>query len=522
MSAWFISRARRGSPPPVTSGNELTPYIDYSAYYAAVGDALSASRGGANIFVAGWALDLGTPVGSGSVQERIGELLKRIGAAGARVRVLLSGHYDNPSRPNAAWLGKQPGCAVILDDRLRLAGCFHQKSVVVADSSGVTAFLGGMDMATDRLAKAKPKTGPWHDVQVRLRGPAAADVYATLTSRWESHWANRGDRLPRVSSPGGGRRNSGCGAQVVRTYGNPRTTVPLTVLRPENSLVTLAAAARHLREASEFAFAPGGESAIHDLLVKAIHATRETIYVEDQYFVASTSIGGEEELLAALAETIARPTFKHMLVLTTGVGTVQPELHQVNRRRRDLVRRIAAKYPDRISVWAYKGGQYRCSWLHSKMWLFDDTMAVIGSANFNRRGLSHDGELGIGVVDLDNPSRGWVHELRKQLWLKHLPSPTRPVTAEQIKDFEAGRALWVDTKDTLLSRMDLEAGDPYQPDDLILCDKPMVESGIIFEMGRFFRDCACGRWPLGPASLLTTELRSIESQWHLILDPDGT
>jgi phosphatidylserine/phosphatidylglycerophosphate/cardiolipin synthase-like enzyme len=511
---WFITQSRRGKLTAATRNNEATAYIHYVDYYAAVGDAIAAVGNGGVILMAGWGLDLETPVGSASPQEKIGDLLKRVAAGGTRVRVLVSGHVENPSAPVVSWLNQQPGCAAILDDRLRLFGCFHQKSVVVLSAQGLVAFLGGMDFGRDRLPSIATNGAPWHDVQVRLRGTAAADVYATLASRWESHAKNKYDRLPRALMSGGVPRGSGCGVQVVRTYGNPRTSMPLTVRRPENLRLSIADAIRRLTARSEFSFAPTGESSIHDLMVKAIRATRETIYVEDQYFVACKGMAGNEELLQALAETIARPTFKHMLVLTTGVGTVQGELHQTNRRRRELVNRIAARFPDRISVWAYKGGQSRCYWLHSKTWIFDDTMAVIGSANFNRRGLSHDGELGAGVVDLDRPRRGWVHELRTSLWLKHLPTPKRPVTKDQVVDFEPGRALWVDTPDTYLFRMDIAVGEKSQPDNLILCGQP--ESSSESRMQRFIRKCACENTPLSIVA------RDEENQWNFAIDPDGS
>jgi phosphatidylserine/phosphatidylglycerophosphate/cardiolipin synthase-like enzyme len=512
LKTWFITSSRRGTPPAATPNNEVTPYIHYVDYYAAVGDAIAAVGNSGHVLLVGWGFDLETPVGSGSPQEKVGDLLKRVAAGGARVRVILSGHFDNPSPPAVDWLNRQKGCAAILDDRVRFVGCFHQKAVVVSGAGGLTAFLGGMDFGRDRLPRPETNGAPWHDVQVKLRGAAAADVLSTLASRWESHKRNKGDQLPRAAVPGGARRGSGCGVQVVRTYGNPRSGVPLTVRRPENFRLSIADAMRQLASDNEFAFAPTGESSIHDLMVQAIRATRETIYVEDQYFVAAKGMGGNEELLQALADTIARPTFKHMLVLTTGVGTVQGELHQTNRRRRELVNRIAARFPDRISVWAYKGGQSRCSWLHAKTWIFDDTMAVIGSANFNRRGLSHDGELGVGVVDLDQPRRGWVHELRTRLWLKHLPTDKRPVTRDQVVDFEPGRALWVDTPDTLLFRMDIAKGDPYQPDNLILCDQSPPSGS----MQRFLRRCACEK------GALTLVVRDEENQWNLAIDPDGS
>lgn len=527
LKTWFITQSRHGAPPAATPNNEVTAYIDYVEYYAAVGDAIAAVGKGGNILIAGWSLDLETPVGSATPQEMVGELLKRVAGDGARVRILLSGDLRNPNPPIASWLNKQQGCLAILDDRLRLIGCFHQKSVVVSGAQGLTAFVGGMDFGRDRLADPAKDRAPWHDVQVRLRGAAAADVYATLASRWETHGQNKSDRLPRLSVPGGARGRLGCEVQVVRTYGNPRTTLPLTIRRPENSrlsLLLLGDTIRRLSGDNEFAFAPTGESSIHDLMVQAIRATRETIYVEDQYFVASKGIGGNEELLQALAEAIARPTFKHMLVLTTGVGTVQGELYQTNRRRRELVQRIAGRYPDRISVWAYKDGRSRCYWMHAKTWIFDDTMAIIGSANFNRRGLSHDGELGLGVVDLDQPRDGWVHELRTRLWLKHLPTPTRPVTKKQVVDFEPGRLLWVDTADTYLFRMDRDiiAGKSYGEDKLIFCDQP--DSSSTTRVQRFIRQCACDGVVArtGPAGLLTPVVRNPEIQWNIVIDPDGT
>jgi phosphatidylserine/phosphatidylglycerophosphate/cardiolipin synthase-like enzyme len=512
LNRWFIAKARRGQPPAVDVGNEVSPYIHYVDYYNALGDALRAAREGAVVLLSGWSVDLETPLGS-TPQQTLGELLVQAGAAHAKVCVLLSGHLGNPSSPAADWVQRQPGCTAILDDRTRLPGCFHQKAVAILTGSGVNAFVGGMDIGRDRLADPTSKRAPWHDVQVKLHGPAASDVYATLAARWESHRSQDGNRLARVprlaANVRGGERRA---VQVVRTYGNPRTGVPLTSLRKENLNLSLAQILKELRSGNEFGFAPEGESSIHDLLVQAIRATRETIYVEDQYFVASTAMGGQEELLQALTEAIARPTFKHMLVLTTGVGTVQGELFQTNQRRRDLVRRIAARFPDRISLWAYKGGQDRCYWLHSKMWIFDDTMAVIGSANFNRRGLSHDGELGVGVLDMESTTRGWVRDLRKRLWLKHLPTSGRPVTPEQVDDFEQGRALWVDNGNTLLFRLDTEVGEPSQPDRLMVCDDPLPPT----HWGRFVRGCACGPFPI------VAPMRSLERQWNLALDPDGT
>ena len=104
-----------------------------------------------------------------------------------------------------------------------------------------------------------------------------------------------------------------------------------------------------------------------------------------------------------------------------------------------------------------------------------------------------------------------MRELRKQLWLKHLPTDHHKVTAEHVHDFETGRRHWVDTKDTLLARLDLQVGDPFQPDQFLVCnDRPVAERV------KPFRAVACQPGVLG------VPLSDFESQWNLVLDPDGT
>ena len=72
--------------------------------------------------------------------------------------------------------------------------------------------------------------------------------------------------------------------------------------------------------------------------------------------------------------------------------------------------------------------------------------------------------------------------------------------------------MWVDTADTLLYRVDAEAGEPGPPDRLMVCDDPAPPT----RWGRFVRGCACEPYPFD------APLRSYERQWNLALDPDGT
>jgi phosphatidylserine/phosphatidylglycerophosphate/cardiolipin synthase-like enzyme len=232
-------------------------------------------------------------------------------------------------------------------------------------------------------------------------------AYSTATT-WSvgntsSHWSKtlKGAASSRVPPDSGSKP---CSKTTSPGNAPDVTGLTLETLTPRSTVNDISRAWRQFQRARRnpaFGFSPRGESGIHDLLVKAIRVAETSIYVEDQYFALAAAIGGTNELLDALASTVAKSSFRHLVVITCDVGTIQGELYQVNRRRRDLWNRVAGRFSDKVSVWAYKGGQNRCYWLHAKAWIFDDTFAVIGSANFNRRSLSTDGELAVGVVDLE-------------------------------------------------------------------------------------------------------------------------
>jgi len=58
---------------------------------------------------------------------------------------------------------------------------------------------------------------------------------------------------------------------------------------------------------------------------------------------------------------------------------------------------------------------YRPIYVHAKVSIVDDRWATAGSANLNSRGMSHDAELNVAVLD-DDFARG----LRQSLWAEHL------------------------------------------------------------------------------------------------------
>jgi hypothetical protein len=58
--------------------------------------------------------------------------------------------------------------------------------------------------------------------------------------------------------------------------------------------------------------------------------------------------------------------------------------------------------------------RYRPIYVHAKVGVVDDLWSTIGSANLNSRGLSHDAELNLAVLDGD-----FARGLRLALWAEH-------------------------------------------------------------------------------------------------------
>jgi phosphatidylserine/phosphatidylglycerophosphate/cardiolipin synthase-like enzyme len=84
-------------------------------------------------------------------------------------------------------------------------------------------------------------------------------------------------------------------------------------------------------------------------------------------------------------------------------------------------------------VWIFRGTPV---YVHAKVVVVDDTWAMIGSDNLNRRSWTHDSELSVAVLDakhdereptdpggLGDGARTFARDLRLQLWREHLERP---------------------------------------------------------------------------------------------------
>lgn len=462
--------------PTFDGDSEWRPIVDGLAYLAEL-DRLIAELGvGDEILIAGLELDpdldlCGRPRGADGYAA-LGDRLVAAGAAGADVRVLLAGKVTASFIPlrglanfraNAATVrmldaarpkgwpadGRPPleGHALV-DYSGVLLGSNHQKIVVVTQGATVTAFIGGIDLVANRYDAPPHDTlfldgrrWGWHDMTVRLRGPAAAHAHDVYLQRWRE-----AATLP--------------ARPYLRTHRPPLPHLnPPAALAPAPALEQRAvpahgASVRVLRSLSDrkldsvfpwrrVGWDAGAATGIHEIfqtLVAAIAAARCYVYIEDQYLYEYAGRKPKFELYPYLRDAAARG----VKVILVGSGIRDPEdpglnLRPINRTmNRDIRTKIIDKLdPDcRGNVVLYR---LEHATVHAKLTLVDDAFANIGSANLFSRSMSGvDSEISAAV----STTTSLVCDLRVQVWGEHLRAPLTPELQRSLADLDLALGIW--------------------------------------------------------------------------------
>ena len=223
---------------------------------------------------------------------------------------------DNPLAPHPITI-----LGISLDAVDNHFGTYHHKLALIKPADPNTppfAYLGGIDISPNRVDDPLHRAiVPFHDLQVRLTGPAVNDVIQTTAERATYHGATPPARLaatvtvPEPSPPGPHI------VQVGRTYFAPT----------DGDVLPLPSA-------------PRGEHTTRDTVLRAIAAAREYIYIEDQYFTPEKAV-----LNALLAAGQGAPDLQLMVTLVEDNGQLYGEL------RRDYVyAQLAGVYGERFHV----------------------------------------------------------------------------------------------------------------------------------------------------------------------------
>ncbi|NIJ18683.1 phosphatidylserine/phosphatidylglycerophosphate/cardiolipin synthase-like enzyme [Sphingomonas naasensis] len=312
---------------------------------------------------------------------------------------------------------------IIEPDIARLTGSHHQKVLVVKRGELLVGYCGGIDMNPNRVRVVDADTGqPHHDTHCRIIGPSAHDLLSTFVSRWRHHPG---------SSRFGGLRGDGLGvpaaiaspSPVDAPFGGPLSVMIARTFNPVRSAPPLVVAERGIKPA----------------LLAAIASARSFIYCEDQYLL---------DLDTARALIAAVPRLNHVTILIPGNPITDVPFGK--EYRRDFVGLIDTLLlpPHRAKLGVFQLTTSQSAptfgdhtYVHSKSWVFDDELAVIGTANCNRRSYTFDSEVDAFIFE-DNRREGdtrqtFAQRYRMALWQHHLGVP-----GSAVADGAASVRLW--------------------------------------------------------------------------------
>lgn len=455
-----------GTPqcPTYRDDTEWHPIVDGVEYFAELRALFDRAGPGDTVLITGLNLEPGMDLTGAEPgtdgYESLADRLARLAESGVDVRVLLTAAVFSGSVPGVAIGPFRANAFAVLELRRRPAlhgrvlldwsgsgiGCHHQKVVLAHVGGELTAFVGGLDLSSDRydaephdrLSVGTERWG-WHDGAVRLRGPAAARVWELYRGRWAETvtlpprrfmvtpvtWAemNPGPFPPALAPapPAPPRPAPGTAVQVLRSLRPWKIDHFGTLYR------------RHWTVLPRY-----GVQEVFHALAAAIRAARHYIYLEDQYFYEVPGGRRAFRLYGLLREAAARGV-RIVLVCSGRKDPVEAGVNKLRRKvtgdvQRDVIDKLAPA--DRGNVIMHRIEDLT---VHTKLMLVDDVFAAVGSANFFSRSMrGTDTELNTALVT----SGDTVRDLRVRLWAEHLRTELTDELRPYLEDLDLAIGMW--------------------------------------------------------------------------------
>jgi phosphatidylserine/phosphatidylglycerophosphate/cardiolipin synthase-like enzyme len=471
-----------------TGDSELRFIVDGVTFFSTIAADLRAlPAAGAFVYLAGWVFDPGVVLPDRGTPPTIGELLAGLNQQGADVRVLLFAGTSGISaarfpcsanRPATAWLLDHGVTNTVLDQTGELLASHHTKAIVIGSHQGsgagsVVAYLSGMDFGGDRIddtthvriaAKADGSfdqclahladgtpTPAWHDVGIRMSGPAAVDVWENFVCRWNAAAHTYQDPSGERFFSLGPTAPHGPGAvdidQVLPSPSSsptlkwvyryaPDGVAPLDVTKKASleagAMPTSGTACAILRSESadkcaDWAAAgiqvPTSLTDVQDTLTKAIAAAQKYVYIEDQSFpiwaikwwlVDATHKLTYPPLIDALKRGVKVICVHGTPDPGDGIQDSAKPAHEMQEDVLDALANVGPPAPlDNFALY-----KIHCIVVHAKLVIVDDEFMSVGSANFfDRSWTGLDSECNIGIVSDDTST--FVRDARIRLWAEH-------------------------------------------------------------------------------------------------------
>ncbi|RYZ28266.1 MAG: hypothetical protein EOO10_10140 [Chitinophagaceae bacterium] len=403
------------------------------------------------IYILGWMLEVDFPMIPGDTRSTLIQLLTDASRRGVEIRVLI---WDNPiyikeisnsaSKINAltnsvlvkdnATFGSPGIKSAISKIRFLLAqapaflrfisswnsfvakvntiqneGSHHEKVLVVKGTEGLIGFCGGIDINSNRVAgiDSLGRSTVLHDIHCEVRGHAAWVLMRRFIWRWQVYKAERthntflslymqkpllGEKeaTPPVALPG----TNTAHVKILQTYNHPGKNIQ----------------DRTIREAVKL----------------AITNAKKTVHIEDQYMISL-------EIASWLNTKLANePGFVSVTILTQDDSIAGEDILFAKQMRKKFIDQLVQGLPAdlvRRKVFVQMlhpsvppGAHHK---IHSKVYIIDDELAIVGSANLSSRSMTHDSET--AAVIFNDP--GSVTNFALQLKNKEKADPDTNIIA---------------------------------------------------------------------------------------------
>jgi phosphatidylserine/phosphatidylglycerophosphate/cardiolipin synthase-like enzyme len=407
-------------------------FIDMADYFKAAKEAMSAAR--RSVYLLNWAFEADTvfdpePGGGGPDSDRFGPFLKMLAQDNPHldVRVLCW----RSSLPVAATQNFFPiadritfrhsRVRFVLDGKLPLGACHHQKMIVVDDA---VAFCGGGDIGRDRwdtdlhLDKdARREKTPAdnkcfdsrHEIMALVDGPPARSLGELFRARWERA---TGEVMAPAEDldPDAWPDEVGAGFQNV-AVGLSRTIAGWRRYRP-------------VRESEALSFA-------------SIAVAKRCIYLENQYFTSPI-------VAEALSARLEEPDGPEVVLVSTQHSPSYFDQLTMDRTRSAFIARLerSDKF-GRLRVYSPVTTLGRTIIVHAKLAIIDDRLLRIGSSNMNNRSSGFDTEcdLSIEAAEGDEATSQAIAGVRHRLASHWLGCPQSRVERAVVSEGGLGRAI---------------------------------------------------------------------------------
>ncbi len=406
--------------------------IDMEAYFDAAMDAMSRAKH--SVHLLNWAFEANTlfhpqPGGGGKDSDRIGNFLialaknpdidVRLLCWKSAMPVAATQHFF-PFVDRRYFSGTQ--VKFVLDGKLPLGACHHQKMIIVDDS---IAFCGGGDIGPDRWDTPqhlddnprREKTrrdnkcfDSRHEVMGLVDGPAAMALGDLFRDRWRRATGETLAPCPTVRHPQ-------LPGQIPPAFADIAVGVSRT-----------GAAWRAFPEVRE-------NEALH---VASIRAAKACIYMENQYFTSPL-------IAAELAKRLAEPDGPEVILISTEHSPSYFDQITMDKTRLNFIRTLkAADRHGRCRAYSPVTTLGKTIIVHAKLTIIDDTLLRIGSSNINNRSMGFDTECDLSFEAAGPGSaanRGEIIRLRNKLLSHWLGCGDQPIKEAIQKSGSVGGAL---------------------------------------------------------------------------------